>query len=155
MVRAQASNSTEERKEFQEFLVSVDRVTKVVKGGRILAFSALVVVGDGKGNIGMAKGKAKEVPVAVQKAVERAKRSMQHVRIVDDTIPHEVLSKHGASKILLIPARSGAGLIAGGAARIVLNAVGIKNIISKSYGSRNPKNLVRAVFNALTSFKSR
>jgi small subunit ribosomal protein S5 len=155
MVRAQASNSTEERKEFQEFLVSVDRVTKVVKGGRILAFSALVVVGDGKGHIGMAKGKAKEVPVAVQKAVERAKRSMQHVRIVDDTIPHEVLSKHGASKILLIPARSGAGLIAGGAARIVLNAVGIKNIISKSYGSRNPKNLVRAVFNALTSFKSR
>jgi small subunit ribosomal protein S5 len=154
MVRAQASNSTEERKEFQEFLVSVDRVTKVVKGGRILAFSALVVVGDGKGNIGMAKGKAKEVPVAVQKAVERAKRSMRHVRIVDDTIPHEVLSKHGASKILLIPARSGAGLIAGGAARIVLNAVGIKNIVSKSYGSRNPKNLVRAVFNALTSFKS-
>jgi small subunit ribosomal protein S5 len=155
MVRAQASNVTEERKDFQEFLVSVDRVTKVVKGGRILAFSALVVVGDGNGNIGMAKGKAKEVPVAVQKAVERAKRSMQQVCIVDDTIPHEVLSKHGASKILLMPAKSGAGLIAGGAARIVLNAVGIKNIVSKSYGSRNPKNLVRAVFNALTSFKSR
>jgi small subunit ribosomal protein S5 len=140
-----------------EYLVSVDRVTKVVKGGRVLAFSALVVVGDGAGSIGFANGKAKEVPVAVQKAVERAKRSLRKVVLVGEggsiTVPHRMLGKHGASKILVMPAKPGAGLVAGGAARIVFSAAGVQDVVAKSFGSTNPKNMVRAVFSALSSMR--
>jgi small subunit ribosomal protein S5 len=163
MVKFGGSNpaSVEAKKDTSvtEYLVSVDRVTKVVKGGRILAFSALVVVGDGEGGVGFAHGKAKEVPVAVQKAVEKAKRSLRKVNLHREagsvTVPHDLLGKHGASKILVKPAKIGSGLVAGGAARIVFTAAGINDVVAKSYGSTNPKNMVRAVFNALISMRSR
>ncbi len=136
-------------------LVAVNRVTKVVKGGRTMRFSALVVVGDGKGSVGIGMAKAAEVPQAIEKANLRAKKAMVKVALVDTTIPHEVIGTFGRGKVLLMPAQPGTGVIAGGPVRNVLEAVGIKDIRTKSYGSNNPINCVKATFNALTQLRTR
>lgn len=132
-----------------EKMISVNRVTKVVKGGRIMGFVALTVVGNGNGAIGMAKAKSKEVPVAVQKAVKEARKNMIKVSLKGGTIHHSITAKHGATTVYLQPAKEGTGIIAGGAMRAIFEAVGVKNITSKVYGSTNPYNVVRATLNAL------
>ena len=136
-------------------LVAVNRVTKVVKGGRTMRFSALCVVGDGKGSVGIGMAKAAEVPQAIEKAQLRAKRAMVKIDLVDTTIPHEVIGTFGRGKVLLMPAETGTGVIAGGPVRNVLEAVGIKDIRTKSYGSNNPINCVKATFNGLVSLRSK
>jgi small subunit ribosomal protein S5 len=133
----------------KEKMVAVNRVTKVVKGGRTLSFAALTVVGDGDGRVGMGKGKAKEVPVAVQKAMDAARRSMFKVSLRNGTIPHNVTGEHGAAKVLMAPAKSGDGIIAGGPMRAVFEVMGVSDIVAKSHGSRNPYNMVRATLDAL------
>ena len=133
----------------REKMISINRVTKVVKGGRILGFAALTVVGDGDGRIGMGKGKAKEVPVAVQKAMEAARRNMFKVQLKNGTIHHNVVGAHGAAKVLMAPAKQGDGIIAGGPMRAVFEVMGITDIVAKSHGSSNPYNMVRATFDAL------
>ena len=135
----------------REKMISINRVTKVVKGGRILAFAALTVVGDGDGRVGMGKGKAKEVPVAVQKAMEEARRRMIKVNLKSGTLHHAVIGRHGATKVFMQPASEGTGIIAGGPMRAVLEVVGVTNVLSKCHGSTNPYNLVRATLNALES----
>ena len=134
-----------------EKLVAINRVAKVVKGGRQFGFTALTVVGDGAGRVGFGYGKAREVPAAIQKAMERARKNMVSVPLKGDTIHHRVLGIHGATQVLMRPASSGTGVIAGGAMRAVLEAAGVSNVLAKSYGSRNPLNIVRATVNALTS----
>lgn len=136
-------------------LVSVRRVTKVVKGGRTMRFSALIVLGDGKGNVGMGIGKANEVPNAIDKATVVAKKNMKKVAIVDGTIPHETTGKYSTTSILMMPAEEGHGVIAGGAARAVLEVAGVKNIVTKIHGSTNRINVVRATLNGLLSLKTR
>ena len=136
-------------------LVAVNRVTKVVKGGRTMRFSALCVVGDGKGSVGIGMAKAAEVPQAIEKAQLRAKRAMVKIDLVDTTIPHEAIGTFGRGKVLLMPAEAGTGVIAGGPVRNVLEAVGIKDIRTKSYGSNNPINCVKATFNGLVSLRSK
>lgn len=136
-------------------LVSVRRVTKVVKGGRTMRFSALVVLGDGNGNVGMGIGKANEVPNAIDKATVVAKKNMKKVAIVDGTIPHETTGKYSTTSILMMPAEEGHGVIAGGAARAVLEVAGVKNIVTKIHGSTNRINVVRATLNGLLSLKTR
>jgi small subunit ribosomal protein S5 len=138
----------------KEKMIAVNRVTKVVKGGRILGFAALTVVGDGDGRIGMGKGKAREVPVAVQKAMESARRGMARIPLKNGTVHHLVEGKHGASKVLLSPAAEGTGIIAGGPMRAVFDVMGMRNIVAKSYGSTNPYNLVRATLNALAQLRT-
>ena len=133
----------------KEKMIAVNRVTKVVKGGRILGFAALTVVGDGDGRIGMGKGKAREVPVAVQKAMEAARRGMFKVQLKNGTIHHNVTGEHGAAKVLMAPARPGDGIIAGGPMRAVFEVMGITDIVAKSHGSTNPYNMVRATLDAL------
>ena len=133
----------------REKMVSINRVTKVVKGGRIMAFAALTVVGDGDGRVGMGKGKAKEVPVAVQKAMESARRNMVKVSLRNGTIHHNVRGEHGAAKVLLAPAPAGTGIIAGGPMRAVFEVMGVTDIVAKSLGSSNPYNMVRATLDAL------
>ena len=135
-------------------LVYLNRVAKVVKGGKRFNFSALVVVGDGNGKVGVGKGKAAEAPVAIKKAVERAKKSMIQVSLKGHTIPHEVLGHYGAGKVLLKPASEGTGLIAGGASRSVLEVVGVRNVLCKSLGSSNPHNVVSATINGLIRLRS-
>ncbi len=130
-------------------MISINRVTKVVKGGRILGFAALTVVGDGDGRVGMGKGKAKEVPVAVQKAMEEARRKMVKVRLKNGTLHHAVEGRHGATKVFMQPASEGTGVIAGGPMRAVFEVVGVTNVLAKCHGSTNPYNLVRATINAL------
>jgi small subunit ribosomal protein S5 len=130
-------------------MIGVNRVTKVVKGGRILGFAALTVVGDGDGRIGMGKGKAREVPVAVQKAMDEARRRMIRVSLRNGTLHHVVTGKHGASTVYLSPAAEGTGIIAGGPMRAVFEVVGVTNVVAKALGSTNPYNLVRATLNAL------
>ena len=134
----------------KEKMIAVNRVTKVVKGGRTLSFAALTVVGDGDGRIGMGKGKAREVPVAVQKAMESARRNMIKVQLKNGTLHHNVRGEHGAAKVLMAPAPSGTGIIAGGPMRAVFEVMGITDIVAKSHGSSNPYNMVRATFDALT-----
>ena len=141
--------------ELIEKVVYINRVAKVVKGGRRLSFGAIVVVGDGKGNVGMAHGKANEVPEAISKGTERAKRLMTKVTVVDGTLPHEVIGRYGASTVYLRPAGKGTGVIAGGAVRAVLEACGVENVLSKSIGSSNPHNLVRATLDGLSKLQSR
>lgn len=137
-----------------EKMISVNRVTKVVKGGRILGFAALTVVGDGDGRIGMGKGKSKEVPVAVQKAMDEARRKMVKVNLKNGTLHHPVVGRHGAAKVYMQPASDGTGIIAGGAMRAVFEAVGVHNILAKCIGSSNPYNVVRATLNGLQALNS-
>ena len=139
---------------FQEKLVQVNRVAKVVKGGRIFSFTALTVVGDGEGKVGFGSGKAREVPVAIQKALEAARRNMIKVDLNGSTIQHPVKAKHGASKIYMQPASEGTGVIAGGAMRAVLEVAGVQNVLAKCYGSTNPVNVVRATYNGLRDMAS-
>ncbi|MBN8503649.1 MAG: 30S ribosomal protein S5 [Burkholderiales bacterium] len=133
----------------REKMIAVNRVTKVVKGGRILGFAALTVVGDGDGRIGMGKGKAREVPVAVQKAMEAARRNMFKVALKQGSVHHNVIGEHGASRVMLAPAPTGTGVIAGGPMRAVFEVMGVTDIVSKSHGSTNPYNMVRATLDAL------
>ena len=133
----------------REKMIAINRVTKVVKGGRILGFAALTVVGDGDGRIGMGKGKSKEVPAAVQKAMEEARRNMIKVSLKNGTIHHQVNGHHGAANVMMAPAPKGTGIIAGGPMRAVFEVVGITDIVAKSHGSTNPYNMVRATLDAL------
>jgi small subunit ribosomal protein S5 len=151
-----ASNSELAQKSdgYQEKLVSVTRNAKVVKGGRIFGFSALVVVGDGNGRIGIGRGKAREVPAAIQKAMESARRNLVHVELNGTTLFHPVVASHGASKIIMQPASNGTGVIAGGAMRAILELAGIQNVLAKCVGSTNPVNVVRATLKGLTSMTS-
>ena len=135
----------------KEKMIAVNRVTKVVKGGRTLSFAALTVVGDGDGRVGMGKGKAKEVPVAVQKAMESARRNLKKIALKNGTIHHSVRGQHGAAKVLMAPAQPGDGIIAGGPMRAVFEVMGITDIVAKSLGSSNPYNMVRATLDALNN----
>ena len=138
----------------QEKLVQVNRVAKVVKGGRIFAFTALTVVGDGNGKIGFGRGKAREVPVAIQKAMEAARRNMIDVELSGNTIQYPIKAGHGASKVYMQPASQGTGIIAGGAMRAVLELAGVHDVLAKCYGSTNPVNVVQATFKALKNMAS-
>ena len=137
-----------------EKLVQVNRVAKVVKGGRIFGFTALTVVGDGNGRVGFGRGKAREVPLAIQKAMESARRNMVDVDLNGSTIWYPITARHGASKVYMQPASEGTGVIAGGTMRALLEAAGVHNVLAKCYGSTNPVNVVRATFKALTSAQS-
>lgn len=138
----------------REKMIAVNRVTKVVKGGRILGFAALTVVGDGDGRIGMGKGKSREVPVSVQKAMDQARRSMEKIPLRNGTIFHSVEGHHGASRVILHPAPEGTGVIAGGPMRAIFDVMGIRNIVAKSHGSSNPYNMVRATLDALSRLRA-
>jgi small subunit ribosomal protein S5 len=151
-----AFNKKEERNEegFQEKLVQVNRVAKTVKGGRIFTFTALTVVGDGNGKVGFGRGKAREVPAAIQKAMEAARRNMIDVELNGDTIQYPTTGRHSGSKVFMQPASQGTGVIAGGAMRSVFEMAGVQNVLAKCYGSTNPVNVVRATFNALKEMAS-
>jgi len=137
-----------------EKMISVNRVTKVVKGGRIMGFAALTVVGDGDGRIAMGKGKSKEVPVAVQKAMDECRRNMVKVNLKNGTLDHPVVGVHGAAKVMMRPAPEGTGIIAGGAMRAVFEAVGVRDVSAKCIGSSNPYNVVRATLNGLKALNA-
>jgi len=138
----------------REKMIAINRVTKVVKGGRIMGFAALTVVGDGDGRIGMGKGKSKEVPVAVQKAMEEARRKMIKVTLKNGTLQHAVTGKHGASSVMMMPAKEGTGVIAGGPMRAIFEVLGVVNVVAKSNGSTNPYNMVRATLNGLSKMST-
>ena len=149
MSKVQAKDQNQTDDGLREKMIAVNRVTKVVKGGRIMGFAALTVVGDGDGRIGMGKGKAREVPVAVQKAMDQARRSMFKVPLKDGTLQHSVTGKHGAASVLMSPAKDGTGVIAGDPMRAVFDVMGVHNVVAKSLGSSNPYNLVRATLDGL------
>jgi small subunit ribosomal protein S5 len=138
----------------REKMVAINRVTKVVKGGRILGFAALTVVGDGEGGVGMGKGKSREVPVAVQKAMDEARRRMTKISLRDGTLHHTVTGRHGATKVLLSPAAAGTGVIAGGPMRAVFEVMGVTDVVAKTIGSTNPYNVVRATLNGLLAIST-
>ncbi len=138
----------------REKMISVNRVTKVVKGGRIMGFAALTVVGDGDGGIGMGKGKAKEVPVAVQKAMDEARRNLVKVNLKNGTLHHAVTGEHGAAKVYMQPASEGTGIIAGGPMRAIFEVMGVHNVLAKCIGSTNPYNMVRATINGLKAMNT-
>jgi len=140
--------------QLKDTVVAINRVTKVVKGGKNLSFSALVVVGDEGGHVGFGSGKAKEVPQAIRKAIESAKKNMISVPLTNNTIPHQVLGLFGAGRVLLKPAVEGTGIIAGGAVRAVLQAAGISNVLTKSIGTSNPHNVIKATFEGLKSLRN-
>ncbi|WMY97293.1 MAG: 30S ribosomal protein S5 [Arsenophonus sp.] len=140
--------------ELKEKLITVSRVAKTVKGGRIFTFTALTVVGNGNGRVGFGYGKAHEVPIAIQKAMEKAKKNMQTIMINKDTLYHPIKGRHTGSLVYMKPAHQGTGIIAGGAIRAVLEVLGIHNVLAKIYGSTNPINVVRATFHALKKMKS-
>ena len=154
MAKMQTSQSEKSTDGLREKMIAINRVTKVVKGGRILGFAALTVVGDGNGAVGMGKGKAKEVPVAVQKAMESARRKMIKVSLKNGTLHHAVEGRHGATKVFMQPAADGTGIIAGGPMRAVFEVVGVTNVLAKCHGSTNPYNLVRATLNALEAIST-
>ena len=145
--RPQASEERDDG--LREKMVAINRVTKVVKGGRILGFAALTVVGDGDGGVGMGKGKSREVPVAVQKAMDEARRKLTKIQLKNGTLQHSVVGKHGASEVLMQPAPSGTGIIAGGPMRAVFEVMGVTDVTCKCLGSANPYNVVRATLNGL------
>lgn len=147
-------DNTNETDGLQEKLIAVNRVAKVVKGGRQFGFTALTVVGDGNGRVGFGYGKAREVPVAIQKAMERARKNMQTVSLKEGTLFYPVTARHGAAKVYMQPASEGTGVIAGGAMRAVLEVAGVKNVLAKCMGSRNPINVVRATMAGLTGVKA-
>jgi len=140
--------------ELKDQVISINRVTKVVKGGKNLSFAALVVIGDQNGIVGFGTGKAKEVPQAIRKAIESAKRNLMRVPLKGTTLPHPIVGRFGAGKVMLKPAVEGTGVIAGGAVRAVMNAVGVSNILTKCLGSTNPHNIIRATFDALANMRS-
>lgn len=148
--RRQARAAEEREDQLREKMVSINRVTKVVKGGRILGFAALTVVGDGDGSVGMGKGKAREVPVAVQKAMEEARRRMFRVSLKSGTLHHAVHGQWGASSVLIQPASAGTGIIAGGPMRAVFEVMGVTDVVAKCFGSTNPYNVVRATLDGLS-----
>lgn len=136
-----------------EKVVKINRVTKVVKGGKRLAFRSFVICGDQKGSFGMGLGKSKEVPSSIKKAIERSKKNYSKINIINDTIPHVVYGQFGASRVIIRPAKKGTGVIAGGSVKVILEAIGIKNVVAKSLGSRNPINVARATYDALIKCK--
>ncbi len=138
----------------KEKMVSVNRVTKVVKGGRILGFAALTVVGDGKGSVGMGKGKSREVPLAVQKAMDEARQHMIRVNLINGTLHHSIIGRHGAARVYMQPASEGTGIIAGGPMRAIFEVMGIHNILAKCLGSTNPYNIVRATLDGLSKVQT-
>lgn len=148
------ANVEQQAGELQEKLVQVNRVAKVVKGGRIFGFTALTVVGDGNGRVGFGRGKAREVPAAIQKAMDQARRNMVQVDLKGHTLQYPVKARHGASKVYMQPASEGTGIIAGGAMRAVLEIAGVQNVLAKCYGSTNPVNVVRATINGLKNMRS-
>ena len=149
------ANTDQENEEgLQEKLVQVNRVAKVVKGGRIFGFTALTVVGDGKGKVGFGRGKAREVPLAIHKAMESARRNMIQVELDRSTIQYAISQRHGASKIYMQPASEGTGVIAGKTMRAVLEVAGVQNVLAKSYGSTNPVNVIQATFKGLKNMRS-
>jgi small subunit ribosomal protein S5 len=150
MAKPQQQQQEDRGDGLQEKMISVNRVTKVVKGGRILSFAALTVVGDGDGGVGMGKGKAREVPVAVTKAMDEARRKMVKVSLKNGTFHHAVIGRHGASRVLIQPASEGTGIIAGGAMRAVFEVMGVHNVLAKCLGSTNPYNVVRATLDGLS-----
>jgi small subunit ribosomal protein S5 len=155
MAKIQAKVGSEERDDgLREKMIAVNRVTKVVKGGRILGFAALTVVGDGDGRIGMGKGKSREVPVAVQKAMDEARRKMVKVPLKGGTLHHPVIGQHGAATVMLAPAPDGTGIIAGGPMRAMFEVLGVTNVVAKSHGSSNPYNMVRATLDALAKLRT-
>jgi len=139
--------------DLKDQVISINRVTKVVKGGKNLSFAALVVVGDEAGHVGFGTGKAREVPIAIKKAVEAAKKSLIRVPLISNTLPHQLIGKYGAGRVLVKPASEGTGVIAGGAVRAVMQAVGVHDVRTKVLGSTNPHNVVRATFDALLRMK--
>jgi small subunit ribosomal protein S5 len=151
---ARPDNKNQAQDEFLEKLVAVNRTAKVVKGGRQFGFTALTVVGDGAGRVGFGFGKAREVPVAISKAMAQARRNMVNVALRNDTLHFAMHGSHGATKVYMQPASDGTGVIAGGGMRAVLECAGVRNVLAKSYGSRNPINVVRATVNALAVAKS-
>ncbi|NMB18723.1 MAG: 30S ribosomal protein S5 [Erysipelothrix sp.] len=140
--------------EFEERVVTINRVTKVVKGGRRFRFSALVIVGDKKGRVGFGTGKANEVPDAIRKAVDNAKSNLVHVKMINGTIPHEIIGDFGAGEVFMRPASEGTGVIAGGAIRDVMELAGVTDVLTKCIGSRTPINMVRATFDALENLRT-
>ncbi|MBB3102855.1 30S ribosomal protein S5 [Azomonas macrocytogenes] len=149
-----ANNEQKRDEGYVEKLVQVNRVAKTVKGGRIFTFTALTVVGDGKGRVGFGRGKSREVPAAIQKAMEAARRNMIQVELNGTTLQYPVRSNHGASKIFMQPASEGTGVIAGGAMRAILEVAGVQNVLAKCYGSTNPVNVVNATFKGLKAMQS-
>jgi len=155
MAKMQAKTASDKPDDgMREKMIAINRVTKVVKGGRIMGFATLTVVGDGDGRIGMGKGKSKEVPVAVQKAMEEARRKMIKVTLKNGTLQHTVTGKHGASEVMIMPAKEGTGVIAGGPMRAIFEVMGIVNVVAKSNGSTNPYNMVRATLDGLSKMST-